>query len=344
MNTASFPGPYRRLLAVVAVSLLLHVVAFEWLLAHHSVARPETPAARIVIVARLRAAGPAAQNVQPPAPEPRSAPAGHAARAPSARAHAAAAAAPAVALAPTPESAPTARGADTNSPPEELVQMPGRYRVHTPPTVELSYDVTRSAPGQPPSAAGRASISWQASGDKYTLRIDGLPDPQSGHGGTHALASEGGIADAGIAPASVRETRSDGSSAVTRFDRQAKRIVSDDSTRSYPIGTGSQDRGSMLMQLAGMGLAEPDQIKDEIAFYVGAGSDTGIVKFAVIGQEDLAGPLGTIAAWHLAQVARPGEARFEVWLAPSRNWYPIQLRSTAPDGTASTAVATSIAQ
>ena len=96
------------------------------------------------------------------------------------------------------------------------------------------------------------------------------------------------------------------------------------------------------MQLAGIGLAEPDQVKDVLEFYVGAGDDAGVVRFQVVGPEEIDSALGKLASVHLVQLAAPGQPRLEVWLAPGRHWLPVQLRVTAPDGSALTQLVTAI--
>lgn len=126
------------------------------------------------------------------------------------------------------------------------------------------------------------------------------------------MNSKGGFSDAGIAPVSASETQADGALAITRFDEQTRRIEFTGSARSYRLLEGSQDRASLLMQLAGIGMAEPDQVKDVLECYVGAGVDAGVVRFQVLGPEQLDSALGKLASMHLVQLAEPGQARLEV--------------------------------
>jgi hypothetical protein len=333
MRPVSFFAKRRRLLAVGLLSLLLHYIALEWIAGRYGAPRHalEAPAsitlqlgARAPQSSAAPAAPPAAPlepaHVAAPAPEP-------------AKTKAIAPPLPAAALAPglantldsaVPGVAPAA---------EQAVEMPGRYRVTPPPSAQLAFRVTRSEPGRAAVAQGVARLSWQLADGRYVLRIDSAG---------RSLDSRGTVGDDGIEPLSASETSGDGE-ASTRFDRAAGVIVIGSSGSSQPIGVGSQDRASMLMQLAGMGLARPAQISGNIDFHVGGSHDAGIVRFAVVGQEDIDSALGRISTWRLVQATPPGAARLELWLAPEHHWFPVQMRSTAPDGTVTTQVVARIA-
>jgi hypothetical protein len=207
--------------------------------------------------------------------------------------------------------------------------MPSRYRVRMPPPGLLSYSVTRAAPGQPARAGAPASLAWQSDGERYQLRFDGV---------LGQLASTGRSGDAGIAPEQASERAADGTTALTRFDAASNNMLFDRGAASYPISAGSQDRASVLMQLAGIGLAEPDQMHDVLEVVVAGAREAAIARFQVLGLEQVDTGVGTLESWHLAELARPGQRRLEVWLAPRRNWYPVQLRVTEPDGTVATQV------
>jgi hypothetical protein len=335
MKIAAVLAAHRRLLALCAASLLLHVVAIEWIAVRTDIrARSPlgAPPAPIALRLAARAAG-TATPAAAAAPLPRQTPAPQQGQAalPPPPLPAAVSGQPSPRIAAAPAQTPAAPDADGGD--DAPVQMPGRYRVRMPPSARLGYALYRALPGQPAAPAGLARIEWQADGQRYTLRTDGVPGQ---------LSSEGASGDAGIAPEEASEQRSDGTLATTRFDEAAGRIVFGGAAQSYPLHEGSQDRASLLMQLAGIGLAEPDQIQGVIEVFVGGAQDAGVVKFQVMGQEDVATPLGTLASWRLVQLARPGETRLELWLAPQHGWLPVQLRATAPDGTVSTQVVTQI--
>jgi hypothetical protein len=101
-----------------------------------------------------------------------------------------------------------------------------------------------------------------------------------------------------------------------------------------PLGT--QDRASMLLQLAGIGLASPDQLAGTIVLVVAEGEEIVLVRWQVIGPERIETGIGALETRHLAEVAAPGQPRLEVWLAPERDWLPVQLRLIQPDGSSAT--------
>lgn len=318
---------HRRLVALVGLSLLLHLLALACIDALVS-----PPPLRIGAQIALRLA---------PAPV-------------SAHQAVAAQAAPpqAVAAAPLPEkpqlalpamqpllpAADAAGGAPmpvaaSAAPGTAPLQMPGRYRVRLPPPARLRYAVTNSAPGQAAVAGEPAALDWEPANGAYRLRLDGV---------LGQLESEGGEDDAGIAPALAREAGPAGGAEATRFNRAEGRIEHGPLAASDPLRLGSQDRASVLLQLAGIGLAEPDQVQDTVEIVVAGSGGARIDRWQVLGKEDLATPAGVFATVRLARLAPAGEARIEVWLAQARNWLPVQLRVTQPDGTVANQVVTSI--
>jgi hypothetical protein len=325
MKIAVHLARHRRLVAFGGLSLLLHLFAFVWI---DTLVTARPPVAGMPLALRLvreRPAEPPARKALPtqqkaeqetPAPSP-------------------AAAQPLPALPPQP-----ARVAETPAPavaaaPPGIapLQMPGRYRVRLPPSSTVHYAVTRTAPGQPAVAGEPAQLAWE-SGDKgYRLRVEGV---------LGLLESEGDNDDAGIAPLQASEAGAAGGAQLTRFNRETRQIEQGPLTAGAPLRLGSQDRASVLMQLAGIGLAEPEQMQDTLDLVVAGTGGVRVVRWQVADKEELATPAGVLATVHLVQLAPAGEARVEVWLAPQRDWLPVQLRVTRPDGTVANQVVTSI--
>jgi hypothetical protein len=322
MKLALLLSRHRRLLALCGLSAAVHLLVLA-LAARRGALPPAAPPVGDVLRLRLVQARAGADATPATAP---------AAAAPSA-AKPAAPPAPAAAPVPaTPQPAAAGHAAPDapDAPPESAgaapVQMPGRYRVRMPDAVHLSYAVTRQAPGAAPVPAGSASIDWRSDGAHYTLAVDGV---------LGRLSSEGASGDAGIVP--------------RRSGEERHGAAKDDAMPLVPFvedALGAQDRASVLMQLAGIGLGEPDQITRQVGNdleIVVAGADGAVIaRYTVMGLEQVPTELGDIGAWRLAQAAPAGQDRLELWLAPGRGWLPVQLRVTRPDGSASTQTLTRI--
>jgi hypothetical protein len=230
---------------------------------------------------------------------------------------------PADALRPAPDAPGTVSAAPSDAGPP-LLQMPGRYRVRLPAPVQLTYDLVRQPAGGIPAPAVPARLTWRTNGDRYVLDLDGV---------LGRLHSEGASGDAGIAPRLARED-GDAGPLLTEFDADGHRVLFRATGAESPDNVGIQDRASVLMQLVGIGLAEPDQVRDTLDVVVAGARDLRIARFKVLGREDVATGIGTLAAWHLAELAAPGMARLDIWLAPERNWLPVRLRVEDAGGSA----------
>jgi hypothetical protein len=332
MKLALLLSRHRRLLVLCGLSAAAHLLVLELAARRAALPAAAQPAGVALRVRLVQAApAPAAEQAEPhdaqqAAQPPRPAPQADRSRAP------APSPAPAPAAAsPAPAPAVPAAAASNDAPPESvgtpLVQMPSRYRVRMPDPVRLSYAVTRQTPASSPVPAGSAGIDWRSDGAHYVLTVDGV---------LGRLRSEGESSDAGIAPRRAGEEPRDaahsGAMQLRDFDTDA---------------VGAQDRASVLMQLAGMGLAEPDQIagqvENELRIVVAGADGAEIARYKVMGQEGVATALGELSAWRLAQVAPAGQDRLDVWLAPAQGWLPVQLRLTRPDGSTLTQTLTRIA-
>ncbi|MGJ9416778.1 DUF3108 domain-containing protein [Massilia sp. CMS3.1] len=335
MKIAVHLARHRRLVAWVGLSLLLHLLAFAVLDVLVTPSPPPdngAPLALRLVDERLAALPTQADPAPAPAP----------AASPPASAAAPALPLPALPVLASPPALPDP-AATTQAPAAPAapaaaaagiapLQMPGRYRVRLPPSARLRYTVTRSLPGQSGVTQDSAQLLWEKTGGTYRLRVDGV---------LGELSSEGGEDDAGIAPHQASEGLAAGAQ-QTRFDHEQGRIEHGLLGASTSLHPGSQDRASALLQLAGMGLADPDQIQGPIDIVVAGPGGTRIEQWQVVGNEDLPTSAGRLATVRLAQPARPGETRVELWLAPAHHWLPVQLRVTGADGTVANQVVSSI--
>lgn len=340
---------HRRLLLLCGLSALAHLAVLQ-LMTRAGPGKSALPAGRVAaddLVLRLApAAAPrprssdtvaAVQAAAPAPPQPAplaslqssSNPAGSALRSPAPAAPAPPQGADAASTPPSPPpsiaaGAATADLDDAAAP----VQMPGRYRVRMPEPVLLRYTLT----GQPQASApaAEAQLDWRRDGERYQLEMDGV---------LGRLTSQGGGGDAGVRPRSAAEDAG-GKQLTTAFGVDTVHFGA--TGTSIGDSVGIQDRASVLMQLAGIGLAEPAQMRGVVDIVVAGTSEAVIAHFEVIGNDTLVTPLGAIETLHLAQQGLPGRARLDVWLAPARGWLPVQLRVTGADGVALTQTVTAI--
>lgn len=307
---ALFLNRYGRLLALCGLSLLLHAMLIAWL--DVRIAPPRTDGAPGLAV-RLGQALPAPPAPAAPAPPPSAAPA---------RPEEAALPAPVEHVATPTKPTEGAPGATLEG--GEVLQAPSRYRVAVPPSVTLGYEVHG-----PSGPIGEALLRWETDGVQYRMALDGV---------LGRIDSEGGTDDAGIAPRRASYRLGAGYASVG-FERERRTIVFESMMRSAQDMPGSQDGATVLMQLAGIGLADPDQLQEAVDIYVGRADGATVERFEVLGRERLATPLGSLDTIRLARSAGP---RLEIWLAPERGWLPVQLRTSAPDGSARTQVVQAI--
>nr|WP_314538892.1 DUF3108 domain-containing protein [uncultured Massilia sp.] len=334
------PPRQRRLLALCAASAAIHLALLE-LVARHG---GGTPSAMRAAGADLRL------RLVPPLPAT-PAPSARTAEAAPAPAKPAPTPAPPRPLPPPvsaqtvrpaepPAAAPRVQTAESGTPPPSpstaagpaLVQMPGRYRVLFPDSAVLTYTQQLQRPGAPPQPGGPARIDWHTDGRTYRLDINGV---------TGRMHSEGEGGDAGIVPRRYVEQRG-GDALVTEFDANDGHVLFRTGGGEAPGAVGIQDAASLLLQLAGIGRGEPDQVADRIDVVVADSAAAAIVRFQVMDDEDVETGMGTMVARRLSQIVAPGQPRLDIWLAPDRDWLPVQLRVSRPDGSVATQTLTGI--
>jgi hypothetical protein len=101
---------------------------------------------------------------------------------------------------------------------------------------------------------------------------------------------------------------------------------------------GAQDKASVPLQLAAIARADPGQLADGADILVGEDRDATVFHFTVQGQEQIDTRIGKLQTWHLSRPPRPGayNSRLDIWLAPGRGWYPVQIRNIEASGAVTT--------
>ena len=222
--------------------------------------------------------------------------------------------------------------ATVSAPPVPPSPPAPQYKISLPPPATLAYEVRYATRGS--ITRGSGVIAWQvADAGSYTIRGE-----VSKFGFTlSSFRSEGRIDATGIAPVLYAEKNARLSETNTHFLRDARQVISfSASTDSYPLAAGSQDRSSILWQLAGIAGGDPTLLVPGTMFdiFVAGVREAEHWIIEVAGEETISIETGEVRAWHLIRAPRPGsyDKRLDIWLAPALQWYPVKLRYTEASG------------
>lgn len=325
-TTGAGVPPWRQLaplaLAVLAAhAWFLQLRAQGWIApgaetARSFLTRTVTPAPAPVAAApaavRESPAPPRVRAARPPKPEPESAPI----------AASAVPVAPApVAEAAAPEAAPPAAAppAEASAAPTTAIAVPGSAR--------LRYDLVALYRGM--TVHGQAELDWRHDGQDYEARLSlqGLLLPR------REQRSSGRITAEGLAPRTFHD-KSRGEQAA-HFDRERGRVTFSNNRPDALLAAGTQDRLSVVLQLASLIGGQPAQYPagTSIAIPTASTRDAEPWVFIVEGEEELSLPGGAVRAIKLLRKPRKEyDQQIELWLAPRMDYAPVRLRLTNPNG------------
>ncbi len=348
-------------MVICAATLALHVVAIDWVSGRIGAAERERDAEKDVIQADLRLAPPLpevkpAETPPPPKPRPRKAPRPPKPAAPPPEAvDAAAGPGPAASTEPAPadgtdaapasqaDATPASAAVESPQPAPAPAEAQTRWKVALPPSANFELDVKRKdANGT--NWSGSANIGWQQDGASYKATQEVGVTIVFARVNLLQVSSEGTINEFGIAPATFNEKRRNRSATATHFNQQEQKVTFSANERVIPLTPGAQDRATVLFQLAGIGRADVNQYGKDIDILVGEDRDAVVYRFQLVGEEELETKMGKLVTWHLARPPKPGSynARLDIWLAPSLEWYPVQIRNTEGNGAVTTQTVTRI--
>ncbi|WEF32641.1 DUF3108 domain-containing protein [Pseudoduganella chitinolytica] len=242
-----------------------------------------------------------------------------------------------------PAQAPEPAPAPPAAPAPEVPAAGRRFRVNVPPPAAFELEVQRTdADGR--KWSGVADMRWQTDGSTYKVGLNVGISMLIARVDLLALISEGTIDDAGIAPVKMTEKRRTRSMTATHFHPDERRITFSASAASVPLLAGAQDKATVPFQLAAIGRGDVNQFAGDIDIQVGEDRGATIYRFQLVGEEELETRMGRLVTWRLARPPRPGSynARLDIWLAPSLDWYPVQIRNTEGNGAVTTQTVTKI--
>jgi hypothetical protein len=216
---------------------------------------------------------------------------------------------------------------------------PPVYRVQPPPPVTMQMDVIANKNGTDWSGSGTLTLT--RAGDAYRARLEASLNLLITKLNAIHYTSEGTIDSTGLVPRRSLEQVRNRAPVAIHFNPDSKRISFSASEQSFPWWPGSQDRISVLLQLAGIGRADHAQLERGVRILVGEKKGATLYRFVLEGKETIDTPLGRMEAWHLSRPAVPGSysTRVDVWLAPDQYWLPVRIRHTEANGTVTTQTA-----
>lgn len=356
MTSASFFSPPRRRTVIfIVVIVALHYLALHWLTSQASRGLPaheilhETSVALLPDTSApppLPEAAPLPQPSLAPPPLPSLPLAAINAEAPPAVPVAAdaPAAAPAVAVQQAPpEPAPEAVAASPAEPPSPAEPAAPRYKTSVPASAEFDMQLDRrDADGT--KWTGVASMSWKNRGDSYRLNLEAGISMLITRINLLVMNSEGRIDNTGVVPITSTEKRKGRAQTATHFHPDDRTITFSASTASVPWQPGAQDKASVPFQLAAIGRGDVNQLAGNIDILVGEEKNATVFRFKLVGEEELDTRMGKLVTWHLSRPPKPGtySSQLDIWLAPSLQWYPVQIRNTEANGAVTTQTVTQI--
>lgn len=207
---------------------------------------------------------------------------------------------------------------------------PVKRAIDLPPSADLVYNIKARQKGF--TLGGDAIVNWRAGNGRYSFHSDTRAQFL---GSMIDDRSEGSIDSFGLAPNLFTEKRVRHDPWTTTFERGRNIISFTESKVTYPIKGGEQDRSSVLFQLAGMARAAPESVVAgaEWKFFVAGRRDADVWTFRVVKPEVVQTGIGKVDAIHLIRLPPPDskDQTLDIWLAPSKEWYPVRIRFTDND-------------
>ena len=204
-----------------------------------------------------------------------------------------------------------------------------------PPSAQLHYTLRADRNGL--TLTGDATVNWQLNdvnpGPTYSITTQ----TRAALFGKILEADSHGLIDQyGLAPLEYEETPRNKPGTKTSFKRDAGQISFSESTQTYAIKGGEQDRSSVVWQLVSQARATPDKMtpKSSWRFFVAGRRDAELWTFTVADTETIMTGVGKVASVHLIRTPPPDskDQRLEVWLSPDREWYPVRIKFSDADG------------
>lgn len=191
----------------------------------------------------------------------------------------------------------------------------------------LVYEITGLSRGRSIFADGR--FQWTVNGGRY----DAVLEVRMVLLGARTQTSVGRIGPQGLIPERFGERQRD--EAATHFDYEGQRVRFSRNRPDAALLPGTQDRLSVILQLAALMQARPSDFEtgQEVNMPVASSREVENWRWQVGGLETLELPKGTWVARHLTRPAlHERDNTVELWMAPNLQHLPVRIRITQSNG------------
>jgi len=194
-----------------------------------------------------------------------------------------------------------------------------------PTSTRLTYELTGNYRGE---INGAAQVEWVRVGTHYQVHVDvGLGALVS-----RRMSSEGELVGDRLVPSRYDE--------VTKvLFREPRRVTILMGPEEIVLATGTrlarapgvQDAASQFIQLTAMFTTRPDllQAGSSVEMLLALRNRVGSWTYDVLGEEDIATPIGPLATYHLKPrrvISGGNELSAEIWFSPQLRYLPVRLR------------------
>lgn len=234
---------------------------------------------------------------------------------------------------PTPDPAPwtppdLAEAVDPPSPIATLEVEPEAAQVDIPPMqTRLVYDITGLVKGRDIFAQGL--FEWTVQNGRY----DAVLEVRMVLLGSRTQTSVGRIGPQGLVPERFGERQR--SETATHFDHEGQRLRFSRNRPDAPLLPGTQDRLSVILQLAALMQARPQDFERGHTVGMPVASSRGVDdwRWQVGDLETVELPKGNLVARHLKRPAlHDRDNTLELWMAPELQHLPARIRITHHNG------------
>lgn len=208
-------------------------------------------------------------------------------------------------------------GATLSAPP--LIVAPSHTR--------LIYDITGEVKGRNIFAEGR--FEWTVQAERY----DAVLEVRMVLLGKRTQTSIGRIGPQGLMPERFGERQRD--EAATHFDHESQRVRFSRNRPDAVLLPGTQDRLSVILQLAARLQAQPELFPVGQVWEVPVASsrDVSLWRWSVGQTESVELPKGRMHAIHFTRApVHEHDQTIELWMAPALQYLPVRIRISQANG------------